>query len=160
MKIAHHTVVALDYVLTDNRGTILDQSQQGEFTYLHGAHNIIPGLEKALTGKQTGDQFAVVIAPADGYGERDTDLTQTVPMDMFDSPEQVVVGQKFHAQSGQGDPIVVTVLEVQNGQVTIDGNHPLAGLDLHFAVTVVNVREASQEEIAHGHVHTPGHHHH
>lgn len=160
MKVAKNTVVALDYTLTDDAGQILDQSRQGEFIYLHGAHNIIPGLENALTGKTIGDRLDVIVSPQEGYGERNMELTQVVPIDMFESVEEVTVGQQFHAQAGNGQPILVTVIAVDEGNVTIDGNHPLAGKQLHFDVTVVNVREASQEEIDHGHVHMPGHSHH
>lgn len=160
MKISKHSVVALDYILTDNQGEILDQSAAGQFVYLHGADNIIPGLENALTGKQTGDRLNVVVEPAEGYGEHNASLTQAVPIDMFESPDDVMVGQKFHAESGEGHQIVVTVIAVENGTVTIDGNHPLAGKQLNFDVTVVKVRDATEEEIEHGHVHMPGQHHH
>lgn len=160
MKIADKTVVALDYVLTDSQGEILDQSAEGQFAYLHGANNIIPGLEKALFGKQSGDQLQVVVNPTEGYGERNDELTQVVPIDMFESPDDIEVGQKFHAQASHGEPIVVTIIAVEDGNVTIDGNHPLAGIDLHFNVKVIDVRDATQEELEHGHVHMPGHHHH
>lgn len=160
MKIANHTVVSLDYTLTDEQGQILDQSAQGQFVYLHGARNIIPGLENALTNKQAGETLTVVVEPADGYGEREDALRQVVPLDMFESTEEIVIGQQFHAQSEHGHPVTVTVVAVDADGVTVDGNHPLAGKQLHFDVSIVEVRAASAEEIEHGHVHTPGHHHH
>lgn len=160
MKIANHTVVSLDYTLTDDQGQILDQSAQGQFVYLHGARNIIPGLENALTDKEAGESLTVVVSPTEGYGEREDALRQVVPLEMFESAGEIMIGQQFHAQSEHGHPVMVTVVAMDANGVTIDGNHPLAGKQLHFDVSIVDVRAASAEEIEHGHVHTPGHHHH
>ena len=154
MAICDNKVVTLNYTLTNDNDQILDQSQNGEFTYLHGANNIIPGLEKALNNKQLGDNFQVSISPEEGYGEHDSSLTQVVPLEMFESAEQVTVGQQFHAQSPDGEDILITVAAVDGDQVTIDGNHPLAGVQLNFDVTVVEIRDATAEEISHGHVGT------
>jgi FKBP-type peptidyl-prolyl cis-trans isomerase SlyD len=160
MQIADQMVVTIDYTLKDDNGTVLDSSTEGNFAYLHGAHNIIPGLENALSGKSAGDEVEVSVSPAEGYGERNDSMIQSVPRDMFDSEQEIQVGMQFHAQSPEGEMIVVTVTDVADDDITVDGNHPLAGVNLNFGVKVVDVREASQEEIEHGHVHGPGGHQH
>ena len=160
MQIADKMVVTIDYTLKDDNGTVLDSSTEGNFAYLHGAHNIIPGLESALSGKTAGDEVEVSVSPAEGYGERNDSMIQSVPRDMFDSEQEIQVGMQFHAQSPEGEMIVVTVTDVADDDITVDGNHPLAGVNLNFGVKVVDVREASQEEIEHGHVHGPGGHQH
>ena len=160
MQIAPNSVVTLHYTLKDNDGNIIDQSDDSSFLYLHGAMNIIPGLENALTGKAAGDEFAVTIPPEEGYGEKSPERIQEVPKEMFQDAGDVAVGLQFHAQGPDGASIVVTVIEVKDDVVVIDGNHALAGVELNFAVKVVDVREASEEEISHGHVHGPhGHPH-
>jgi FKBP-type peptidyl-prolyl cis-trans isomerase SlyD len=159
MSISANKVVTLDYTLTNDSGEILDQSNSGQFAYLHGANNIIPGLENALTGKTAGDNLNVKVSPDQGYGERDENLSQVVGIDMFETPDDVAVGMQFHAQSGDGHRIVITVTNVDGDQVTIDGNHPLAGVTLNFDVTVVEVRDATAQELEHKHVHAHGHDH-
>ena len=160
MKIAENKVVTIDYTLTDTDGKILDKAENGSFAYLHGAFNIIPGLETALIGKIAGDSLEVAVEPADGYGERNESLSQTVSKEMFDQQEEIEVGRQFHAQSPDGEMLVITVIGVDGDNVTIDGNHPLAGVPLNFDVSVVDVRDATEEEISHGHVHGEGGHHH
>jgi FKBP-type peptidyl-prolyl cis-trans isomerase SlyD len=160
MQIESNSVVTLHYILKDNAGNIIDQSDDGSFLYLHGAMNIIPGLENALTGKSAGDELSVTVSPEEGYGAKDPERIQEVPREMFENSEDIAVGTQFHAQSPDGGAIVVTVTEVKEDVVVIDGNHALAGVDLNFDVKVIDVRQASEEEIAHGHVHGPhGHHH-
>ncbi|MGD8783232.1 MAG: peptidylprolyl isomerase [Thioalkalispiraceae bacterium] len=159
MQISANKVVTIDYTLKDNDDQIIDESKNGEFAYLHGASNIIPGLESALDDKKSGDTLSVSIEPKDGYGDRIPSMTQVVSMDMFDTPEQVQVGQQFHAQGADGQDIMITVTNVDGDQVTIDGNHPLAGMQLNFDVTVIDVRDATEQEIEHGHVHAHGHDH-
>jgi len=160
MQIESNSVVTLHYTLKDNDDNIIDQSEDGSFLYLHGAMNIIPGLENALTGKSAGDEITVKVAPEEGYGEKDPQRVQEVPKEMFDSADEIKVGVQFHAQGPDGNAVVVTVVEVKDEAVVIDGNHALAGMDLNFAVKVVDVREASEEEISHGHVHGEhGHQH-
>lgn len=159
MQISANKVVTLDYTLTDDAGQIIDQSQNGQFAYLHGADNIIPGLENALSGKTAGESLNVTVAPEEGYGQREDALTQTVGIEMFESTDQVQVGQQFHAQSPDGNTIVITVTNIDGDQVTIDGNHPLAGKALNFDVKIVDVRDATEQEIAHRHVHAHGHDH-
>ncbi len=160
MQIANNSVVTLHYTLKDNDGNIIDQSTDGSFLYLHGAMNIIPGLENALTGKSKGEKFSVKIDPKDGYGEKDPARIQDVPREMFENTDDLAVGAQFHAQGPDGQAIVVTVTEIRSDTVVIDANHSLAGVELNFDVEVMDVRQASEEEIAHGHVHGPGGHHH
>jgi FKBP-type peptidyl-prolyl cis-trans isomerase SlyD len=160
MQIGDQKVVTIHYTLTDNEGRVIDKSDDGSFAYLHGARNIIPGLESALAGKSAGEQVNVSVAPEEGYGTRDDSMMQQVPKSMFEDGSQIAVGSQFHAQGPNGEMLVVTVMEVHDEHVVVDGNHPLAGVDLNFDVTVVDVREASAEELEHGHVHGPeGHHH-
>jgi FKBP-type peptidyl-prolyl cis-trans isomerase SlyD len=160
MQIADKMVVTIDYTLKDDNGNILDSSNDGNFAYLHGSNNIIPGLENALTGKSAGDEVDVTVSPAEGYGERNDSMVQAVPRDMFDSEQEIEVGMQFHAQSPEGDMVVVTVTDVDKDDITVDGNHPLAGMNLNFGVKVVDVREATAEEMGHGHVNGPGGHQH
>lgn len=160
MQIESNSVVTLHYTLKDNEGNVIDQSDDGSFLYLHGAMNIIPGLENALTGKSAGEEISVSVSPEEGYGVKDPERVQEVPKEMFESSDDIAVGTQFHAQSPDGGAIVVTVTEVKDDVVVIDGNHALAGIDLNFDVKVIDVRAASEEEIAHGHVHGPhGHQH-
>lgn len=157
MTIADKRVVSIHYTLTNEDGQTLDTSTgRAPLTYLHGARNIIPGLETALAGKDVGDQLQVTVPPEEAYGEFDEELVQTVPHEAFDGVEDVKPGMQFEARSPEGGAQVVVVKEVGDEGVVIDGNHPLAGQVLHFDVTVEEVREATDEEVAHGHVHEPG----
>lgn len=160
MQIAAQKVVVLNYTLTDDEGNIIDKSDDGSFAYLHGANNIIPGLENALDGKAAGDSLNVTVAPGEGYGERDPEKTQSVPRNMFPEDTEIEVGMQFHAQGPNGETLVVSVVQVEDDNIVVDGNHPLAGVQLNFAVEVLEVREASTEELDHGHVHGPGGHDH
>lgn len=160
MQIENNKVVTLNYTLKDDQGNILDQSDDGSFVYLHGAMNIIPGLENALIGKSAGDDLSVCVAPEEGYGVRDDSRVQQVPKSMFETGADIQVGMQFHAQGPGGEMLVVTITDVMEDQVVVDANHPLAGRELNFDVTVVEIRDASDEELEHGHVHGPhGHHH-
>lgn len=160
MQISKHKVATIDYTLTDKSSTVIDSSDGGEpLSYIHGIGNIIPGLEAALAGKNPGDTLKVSIPPADAYGERDPSLTQTVSRDRFESAEDIRVGMQFQAESEAG-PMVVTVVDITDENVVVDGNHPLAGMTLNFDVKVLDVRDATEEELNHGHVHGPGGHHH
>jgi FKBP-type peptidyl-prolyl cis-trans isomerase SlyD len=160
MTIAENKVVTLHYTLTDDEGTVLDKSEDGSFLYLHGASNIIPGLENALTGKTSGEELKVTVTPEEGYGERDDARKEDVPREMFPEDNEIEVGSQFHAEGPEGQMITVTVIGVTDETVTIDGNHPLAGVQLNFDVKVIEVRDASAEELEHGHAHGPeGHNH-
>jgi len=146
----------MDYALKDDEGTLIDQSQPGQpLTYLHGHGNIIPGLEAALSGKAVGESVEVRIEPKDGYGEPNPALEQVVPRDRFQGIESLEVGMQFQASTEQG-PISVRVVKIEGDDVTVDGNHPLAGKHLNFNVTVQEVRAASEEELQHGHPHQEG----
>ena len=156
MTIQNDKVITINYVLKDDKGELIDQSTDGSFCYLHGAQNIIPGMENALTGKTTGDALNLVIEPAEAYGEYNPNLTQVVDRGMFDPNDQVEAGMQFQAQDQQGNMMIITVAKVDGEQVTIDGNHPLAGVTLHYDIEVVDVRDATDEELSHGHVHSHG----
>lgn len=159
MTIQKNSVVAFHYTVSDEDGIQLDTSAgKDPLTYLHGANNIIPGLELALAGKVVGDAINVTISPDQAYGEYHDGLVQLVPLEAFGDVE-LEVGMRFEAQTEDG-PMPVVITDINNGQATVDGNHPLAGKSLTFAVTVEDIRQASDEEIAHGHAHGPGGHHH
>ncbi len=152
-------VVSIDYRLTDEQGELIDTSDGAEpLVYLHGHGQIIPGLEAALDGKPQGHKDRVVIPPADGYGESDPELIFTEPKDSFEF--EVEVGQLLEARDEDGESYEYNVVAVDAKGVTLDGNHPLAGKTLTFDITVVDVRPATEEELAHGHVHGEGGHHH
>jgi FKBP-type peptidyl-prolyl cis-trans isomerase SlyD len=160
MEITQQRVVTIHYTLTNDAGEVLDSSRCAEpLAYLHGAGNIIPGLENALAGKRAGDKLSVRVEPAQGYGERDDRLVQHVPRRAFQGIAEIQPGMSFHAESSNG-PMRVTVTRVAGDMVTVDGNHPLAGEPLNFDVEVADVRAATEEELSHGHVHGPGGHHH
>lgn len=160
MQIAQDKVVLIHYTLKNDAGETLDSSSGGEpLAYIHGQGNLVAGLEKALEGRQSGDKLNVKVEPAEGYGVRDDALIQQVPKRQFGGAN-VQPGMQFHAQTSQGHARVVTVVRIQGDMVTVDGNHPLAGETLNFDVEVTEVREATQEELEHGHVHGPGGHHH
>ncbi len=160
MLIAANCVAYIHYTLKDDAGAVIDSSAGGEpLAYLHGAGNIVPGLEKALEGKQAGEKLAVKVAPEEGYGARDEALVQQVPRRSFEGVRELKPGMRFHAQTQQG-PVAVTITQVLGDMVTVDGNHALAGVTLNFEVEVARVREATPEELIHGHVHGPGGHHH
>lgn len=157
MLIQDKSVVAIHYRLTDSEGTQIDASQPDQpLVYMHGTQSIIPGLENALTGKSAGDRLQVTVSPEEAYGETNPDLVQSVPRSAFEGIDEIEPGMQFTAQSAEGPSHVVTVREVGDEEVTIDGNHPLAGVELHFDVEVDTVREATAEELEHGHVHGDG----
>jgi len=156
MEITKNKVAGIHYTLRDNTGSIIDTSDGREpLYYLHGAGNLIIGMEEGLEGKTIGDKFQLKISPAKGYGEKDPSMTQKVPRSAFGNQE-VKQGMKFQTDRGA----VVTVTDVGLDSITVDANHPLAGVELNFAVEVMEVRNATQEELEHGHVHGPGGHHH
>ncbi|MCM2130865.1 FKBP-type peptidyl-prolyl cis-trans isomerase [Larsenimonas rhizosphaerae] len=160
MQIEQNKVVAFHYTLKNDAGEVLDSSEGREpLTYLHGAGNIVPGLEKELAGKTAGDKLEVRVESEEGYGEIQPALVQEVPRDAFQGVENVEPGMQFQAQT-EGGPLLVTVKDVQGDTVTVDGNHPLAGEPLNFDVSIEDVRDASAEEVEHGHVHgEDGHEH-
>lgn len=160
MVVAQNKVVQIHYTLTNDSGEVLDSSSGGDpLAYIHGNGNLIPGLEKALEGKGAGDKLNVKVAPEEGYGAKDPSLVQDVPRRAFKGIDNIAVGMQFQADSNQG-PRMVTVTRIVGDMVTVDGNHPLAGESLNFAVEITEVRDPSDEELSHGHVHGPGGHHH
>jgi FKBP-type peptidyl-prolyl cis-trans isomerase SlyD len=160
MKIEKNKVVSIDYTLTNNANETLDTSEgRAPLAYLHGNGNLVAGLEKELEGKASGDAFRVSVAPEEGYGVRDESKRVEIPRDVFSGVDEVKPGMVFQARGPSGVEMV-TVIAVADDKVTIDGNHPLAGETLNFAVTVRDIREATEEELQHGHVHGPGGHQH
>ncbi len=153
MEIQKGRVVAMHYTLRNDEGEILDTSEGREpLQFLQGYGNIIPGLESELEGKSIGEKLDVTVEPENGYGVRHDQLIQQVPKSAFEGVDQLEVGMQFQAQTPQG-PVPVRIIAVEDEQVTIDGNHELAGVRLNFSVSIETVREATEEEIAHGHVH-------
>lgn len=161
MQIAKDSVVRFNYTLTGPNGQVIDSSQGKEpLAYLHGANNIIPGLESALTGKAVGDNVKVTVPAAQAYGEHNPQMVQQVPKSAFQGVPNIQAGMQFQARGPQGQQAIVTVKAVEGDLVTVDANHPLAGMPLNFDVSIVEVRAATAEELAHGHVHGAGGHHH
>ncbi|MCZ8132063.1 MAG: peptidylprolyl isomerase [Steroidobacteraceae bacterium] len=160
MQVATDKVVVIHYTLKNDAGEVLDSSDGSEpLAYIHGNGNIIPGLEEALEGKAAGDKLQVKIEPAKAYGEHNPELIQNVPKRAFQGVGNVQAGMRFTAQTEHG-PRQVVVTRVVGDMVTVDGNHPLAGQHLNFDVEITEIRDASREELEHGHVHGPGGHHH
>ena len=161
MTIAANKAVSIEYTLTNDDGDVIDSSTGGApLVYLQGAGNIIPGLEKALEGKAVGEELTVTVEPEDAYGEYSAELVSTLSASMFEGVDQLEVGMQFHASAPDGQMQIVTIRDLDGDDVTVDGNHPLAGQRLNFKVKVVAVRDASEEEVAHGHVHGEGGHQH
>ncbi len=156
MPIARDKVVSLDYKLTGDQGQVLDSSEGRQpLAYIHGAGHLIPGLEQALEGKDSGDKVNVSVPPEKGYGNRDEKLVQAVPRSAFQGAPELKPGMQFQANTNLG-PRLLTIVDIAPEQITIDANHPLAGKTLNFDVQVVDVRDATPDELLHGHVHTAG----
>ena len=159
MKATRGKVVSLRYTLTDDSGALLDASRPGEpFAYLHGYDNIIRGLEAALEGKEASFASTVKVLPADGYGEHNPQAVLEVSREQFPPSEDTQVGMQVQGE-GEGGLHTFTVVAVDHDKVTLDANHPMAGKNLNFDVEVLEVRDATTQELAHGHVHAHGHDH-
>ncbi|NOT12270.1 MAG: peptidylprolyl isomerase [Methylococcaceae bacterium] len=159
MQVSDNTAVSIHYTLTNDNGEVLDSSiGKDALEYLHGGGNIISGLESALSGKVVGDNFNVRIAATDAYGEFTDEMIQVIPRSMFEGIDSIEIGMQFHADVNYGTG-VVTVTAIDGDNITIDGNHPLAGQALTFDVEVVAIRPATADEKAHGHIHGEGCHH-
>ena len=160
MQISANKVVSIHYTLTNDKGEVLDSSSgKAPLAYLHGNKNIISGLENALAGKEVGAKFNITIPPEEAYGVHDEALIQVIPKSVFQGIDSVEPGMQFQAKSDEGIQ-VVTVTKVDGDKITVDGNHALAGETLNFNVEVADIREATAEELQHGHVHGPhGHGH-
>lgn len=159
MQVSENAVVSIHYTLKDDNGTTVDSSIGKEpLSYLHGRKNIISGLENSLTGKNVGDKLSVTILPEDAYGNYDEALIQVLPREAFGGVEDIQVGMQFYSESPEGVQMI-TIKNVDGDQITVDANHPLAGQTLHFDVEIMGVREATAEELQHGHVHDGSHQH-
>lgn len=156
--VSHDTVVSMNYTLTDNAGNILDASQGEPMEYLQGHQNIIPGLEKELEGLKSGERKKVTVQPEEGYGRHNPELIFSLPLEQFGG-QVPQTGMVVQLQSPEG-AMMATIVKVENQQVTLDANHPLAGQVLNFDVEIVGIRAASSEELSHGHPHGPNGHHH
>lgn len=161
MNIEKNTVVSADFELFDREGRLIDSSEaNGPLVYLHGAEQLLPALEEALQGHAMGDELSVELTPEQAFGERVEALVDRAPRANFPGVEDIESGMRFQTEMEDGSQMVVTVTDVDDEWVTVDGNHELAGMDLRFELKVADVRNATDEEIAHGHVHGPDGHHH
>jgi FKBP-type peptidyl-prolyl cis-trans isomerase SlyD len=159
LKVQDGQVVSMEYTLKVD-GVVTDSSEGREpLEFVHGAGNIIPGLEREMAGMAVGDSKDVMIAAAEGYGERDDEAFMDVPRDQFPAEIPMKVGTELQVQNQAGQPMFARIEQVEDTSVRLNFNHPLAGKDLHFSVKVVDLRDATDEEIEHGHVHGPGHGH-
>jgi FKBP-type peptidyl-prolyl cis-trans isomerase SlyD len=156
MKIAKNNVVVMHYAVSDSEGTLIDSSYEDKpMAIIQGVGYLIPGLDDALIDHQAGDKFEVAVACDQAYGERHDDYVQTVPREVLAGVEDLALGTQLRATTDDGEQTVI-VIDVQDDVITVDGNHPLSGLDLSFDVEIIEVREATAEELEHGHVHAEG----
>jgi len=160
MQVSAHKVVSIHYTLTDNAGTVLDSSSGREpLIYIQGLGHLIPGMEEGIEGRTIGEKLNLKIAPEKGYGVRNDEFVQQVPKTAF-GDQEIQPGMQFEAGTEE-QLYIVTVTAIEDDMITVDGNHPLAGVELNFDVEIISVREATGDELAHGHVHGPdGHHDH
>ena len=156
MKIAENTVADIHYAVSDSEGTLIDSSyDHNPLSVIHGTGYLIPGLESALTDHVAGDKFDVEVDADNAYGQRDDNFVQTVPKEMFENIEDINIGTQLRATTDDGEQTVI-VVDVNDDSITVDGNHPLSGIDLKFEVEIMEVRDATEDELAHGHVHAEG----
>lgn len=160
MQLTKNKVAILNYTLKDKDGNILGQHNDGSFTYLHGAKNLIPALENALEGNQAGDKVDAIIEPEDAYGVHDPKKIQRVPKKTFPPEQELKIGMHFKSAMPDGTAMNVLITEIETDEIVVDGNHPLASKQLHFDIDILEIRDATEEELEHGHVHGPGGHHH
>jgi FKBP-type peptidyl-prolyl cis-trans isomerase SlyD len=160
VQLTKDKVVNINYTLKDKESNIMDESNDGTFTYLHGAKNLIPALERALEGKTSGDKVNVVVPPENAYGLRDEKKIQHVPRKMFPVDQKLEIGMPFSSATPDGTAVNVVITGIEETEVIIDGNHPLADVELHFNIEIIDVRDATKEELERGHVHGPGGHQH
>lgn len=156
MKITANKVAVIHYAVSNGEDTLIDSSYDHEpLSIIHGTGYLIPGLENALEGHEVGDKLEVTVSPEEGYGERFDDYVQTVPKEMFAEIDDLEVGAQLRATTDDGEQTVI-VVDMTDDTITVDGNHPLAGIELKFEVEVLEVREATEDELTHGHVHGEG----
>ena len=159
LKVQNGQVVSMEYILRVD-GDILDSSEGGHpLQFVAGVGNIIPGLEKEMLGMALGDSKDVVVAPAEGYGELSDEAFMEVPRDQFPKEIPMEIGTELQVQDPSGAPRYARIESVDEKTARLNFNHPLAGKELHFNVKVVDLREATKEELEHGHAHQDGHHH-
>jgi len=159
LKVKDGHVVSMEYTLKVD-GDVADSSEGGEpLEFVHGAGNIIPGLEREMTGMAVGESKYVVVAAVDAYGEQDDSAFMDVPRNQFPKEIPIEIGTEIQVQNQNGQPMYSRIDKIEGDNVRLNFNHPLAGKELHFAVKVVGLRDATPEEKEHGHVHQPGHHH-
>lgn len=159
MKVEKNKVVSIHYTLKDDNGNVIDTSEgRDPLAYLHGNHNIILGLEEKLEGKKVGDKLHVDVSPEKGYGIVDEALKMVLKKEQFENSDKLQVGMQFQAQIGNNIAIY-TITNIKDNDVFVDGNHPLAGMNLHFDVEIMDIRDATAEELEHGHAHMEGHSH-
>lgn len=151
-------VVEVKYTLKDGHDQLIDSSEQAgaPMAYIHGKQNILPKLESELSGKTVGDSFKLELSAADAYGEHQKEMIQAIPKTEFPDADQIQVGMQFQVQTQSGHPIPVTVIKIEDDKIVLDGNHPLAGIDLKFDIEVASIRQATEEELSHGHLHAHG----
>jgi len=153
MQVEKNKVVEIDYTLKDDSGQVLDSSQGREpLSYIQGVGNLIPGVESALEGKGSGERVEITVPPETGYGVRDDSLVLSIEREKFAEVDDLKEGLRFRMDTPDG-PMIFTVMKVDESEVLVDGNHPLAGMTLNFDITIQSVREATTEELEHGHVH-------
>lgn len=156
MKITANKVAVIHYSVSTSDDTLIDSSYDHEpLAIIHGTGYLIPGLEDALEGHEVGDKFEITVPPEKGYGERFDDYVQTVPKEMFADIEDLAVGAQLRATTDDGEQTVI-VVDMTEDSITVDGNHPLAGMELSFDVEVIEVRDATEDELTHGHAHGVG----
>lgn len=155
MKISADKAITINYILKDNNGELIDECNDSSFIYLHGHNNILPGLESELESKAKGDTFSLTLEPENAYGEYNPAITQVIKRDAFGDAE-IQVGMQFHAEDDNGGTVLITISEINGDDITIDGNPPLAGVTLNYEVEVMDVRDATADELSHGHIHAHG----
>jgi FKBP-type peptidyl-prolyl cis-trans isomerase SlyD len=156
MKISENKVVVLHYAVSDSEDSLIDSSyDHSPLSIIQGSGYLIPGLEDALIDHVVGDKFEVEVSAENAYGDRHDEFVQTVPKSMFESVEDLAVGSQLRATTDDGEQTVI-VIDVTDDEITVDGNHPLAGIDLKFEVDILEVRDATEDELKHGHVHGEG----
>lgn len=161
LTVADGRVVLFHYVLKDDAGVVIDASQEEPLAYLHGQGNIVPGLERQLTGLKVGDELQATVPPEEAYGVARPDVTESVHRSAFPKDMELQVGMPVRAEGPDGQPLMLWIEKLEGARVTITLNHPLAGKTLHFQVRIADIRDATEHELAHGHAHGPdGHHHH
>ena len=154
ISISNDHVIEIHYTLTLENGEIVDSTDGlRPLAYIHGKKNIMPGLEKALTGKKSGDVFKAIVPPEEGYGPKNPDLIHSITKDKFRNEEDIQIGSQFKVPNENGQMMMLQIVAIDGDQVTLDANHPLAGVNLHFNISVESVRPATDEELAHGHLH-------